>query len=220
MSVGYPSMDDESAQDIARELEPAVASQGAVALVDIIARLAVRLSRQEAELEERLSALERAIGLLGPLGEAGAGVSWSPPSSVSVPADAPLTAAEGFHDVEISDGGGSYRWTGANGNDFHFTIVVDRSRELVARLALWPRGPALSPVPDALDCAVDGKYAKAFAADEDPGTYVVRLPTRVGGVFTRVSFTTAIRSGAADGDSRTLGVPFRSLTVAPEPGEE
>ena len=204
---------------IERDLEKGVRAQGTGYLVSEVARLlalAEDLDEREASLKDRLAVMEATIGALQipVVREALSVENVAGASSISVSADMPLDAADGFHFLEYDDDGNPFRWTGAAGNSFRFGLQVDRSTELAVELALWPFGRVMSQAPSAIACEVDGVRGVARRSDtsKTDAVYVVALPPLQRSGDTTLMFE--VPTGPADdGDDREIGVPFRYLQV-------
>jgi hypothetical protein len=217
-----PSPESRREAEVARGLEQAVRAEGSGQLIAAVARLTARYERAEAQLvatEGRVAVLEAAVDALGIPMLRGLAEGLQPPATVTISADMPLDERDGFHWVEHPEAGDPYRWTGANGGDFRFVFMVDRSVELKARLALGRRGPGMESKPEWLECIVDGQHTRAMATGKTEALFEVTLPVRSGGSLTQLVYSTATGPAEAEGDKRELGAPFRYLTVGPD-GED
>ncbi len=169
------------------------------------------------KMGERLDTLEASVGALHvPLVRDSMvrGIDGVP-SEISITADMPLDPADGFHALEYDSGGRPFRWTGAAGNVFRFSVPLDRRARVVANLALWAFGRVMADGPTSIACEVDGVrgIAKRSAITDVDAVFEVELPASPKRMSAVLAFEVPTGPPENSEDDREIGVPFRYLQV-------
>jgi hypothetical protein len=215
--------DDVRAGEISAKLRAAV-GEAAVhdAVIDALGGALAAIERLQGRLValegESLKAVEALVGAMNlPLVRSAAP---EPPQlpKITVSADMIHLPNDGFYPVEYTPGGKPYRWTGANGGSFGWSLHLDRTQERTAVLELMPQGHARPQDHDALMAFVDGMPVRAERRrDSDRLFFEATLPATIRRAPTDLRFQTPVwvpkEVRPPSKDERRLGVAILSLTV-------
>lgn len=130
---------------------------------------------------------------------------------INISCDSPLTAAQGFYEIEYSDAGKSYRWTGPKPS-FHFDLHLDRTIPIRFFLHLQKPNTMTS---NGIKCFSDGAEVPMLNSGDHhvDEFYAVLMPRPFLGV-TRLEFCIAEMSRPSENsDSRSLGTVFLDLKL-------
>jgi hypothetical protein len=137
---------------------------------------------------------------------------------VTIDATFNLTVDQGFYEIERSESGSPFRWTGPK-NIFHFDLLIDRTetRELILKLASALKDENI----DQLRCLIDDQEV-FLNKDKERGFFYLKgiVPKRMAVGWTRIAFIVPkpvkiSEINPESQDSRALGVAFVALKIQP-----
>jgi hypothetical protein len=179
----------------------------------------LRLHRACAALQARLSALEVTQTIqdrIAPSEKLAAVTAL--PKKITIDAAFSLPAEAGFHTLEYDRQGAPFRWTGPEPS-FRFELMLNRTAPADLKLRY---SQVFADIQDyEIPCFVDGAEIEITQVAVD-GEFELHgvIPPREGGggtVLTFVCPTPSAEEAAMSGDTRSLGLAFRWLKVAPSP---
>jgi hypothetical protein len=215
--------DDVRAGEISAKLRAAIGDETVhAALLDALGGALAEIERLQARLlaleGESLKAVETLVASMNLPLVRSAAPEPPPLPKITVSADMIHLSNDGFYPVEYTPAGKPYRWTGANGGAFGWSLPLDRSQERTAVLELMPQGHARPQDHDALMAFVDGMPARAERRrDGDRLFFEVALAPTIRRGPTDLRFQTPVwvpkEVRPPSKDERRLGVALLSLTV-------
>lgn len=156
--------------------------------------------------------------MLKAAGEPGDAVALT---SVNVSAIEYLQSSDNFYELEYTDSGVAYRWTGPD-RSFGFTLMLDRRKPLHLELVLVNFVDRALQTP--LLLKVDGETVELapVATPAREIRFAAKLPARTGNfqVATEIVFFVRQTLKAGAGDTRQLGAAFSEIKIRPADGEQ
>lgn len=135
---------------------------------------------------------------------------------LSITADFPLSADQGFYELEYDRQGKTMRWTGLS-NSFFFDLCFDRIKE--KKLILEVLSPLSEQNIQQMQCFIDNSETKlSISKEQVPWQVTALIPANSSVSNTKISFVIPelIKPHEVDSeqkDARNLGVVFYSLLI-------
>ncbi|MGK7914527.1 MAG: hypothetical protein AB4038_03140 [Prochloraceae cyanobacterium] len=133
-----------------------------------------------------------------------------------ITADFPLSADQGFYELEYDKQGKTMRWTGLS-NSFFFDLCFDRTKD--KKLILEALSPLSEQNISQMQCFVDNSATKLSISQEQGNCQVTAsIPATSSVTNTKISFVVPelikpCDIDAEQKDTRTLGVVFYRLVI-------
>ena len=133
-----------------------------------------------------------------------------------ITADFPLSADNGFYELEYDQQGKTMRWTGLS-DSFFFDLCFDRIKE--KKIVLEVLSPLSEQNIQQMQCFVDNRETKLFISEEQvPWQVTALIPANSSVTNTKISFVVPELIKPCDidpdqKDTRNLGVVFYGLSI-------
>ena len=135
---------------------------------------------------------------------------------LTITADFPLSADNGFYELEYDQQGKTMRWTGLS-NSFFFDLCFDRIKE--KKLVLEVLSPLSEKNIQQMQCFIDNSETKlSISKEQVPWQITVLIPANSNVTNTKISFVIPelikpCEIDSSQKDTRNLGVVFYRLSI-------